>query len=288
MKIEAIINPHSGSVPPDAEPRLHERLDALGHQCRIATPEPADLVATVDEALERHPDLMIVWAGDGTCACVLERAQTSDVPVLALPGGTMNVLHRHVHGGKTDWERCLEGALSKGRERRMPAGIAGARQFYVAAMIGNVADLAAPREALRMGDPIGAVQALADGHGLELAPRLHYLRPADGSATAAGTRKPASSIAIMLSPEEPACFEVAVIAPQHALDLASIGLDALLSGWREADGIDYFKAGELRLEAGTDEPLSVMLDGEALKVPHGMKITHRPDAVRVLSAAGDE
>ena len=54
-----------------------------------------------------------VWSGDGTVACTFENAGPDGPPILPLPGGTMNLFHKQIHGGPCEWRECLERGLSR-------------------------------------------------------------------------------------------------------------------------------------------------------------------------------
>src|SRR5688572_25556929 len=106
MKTIALYNPASGSVTADGAERLRAALEDAGVR-------GADLVEMNRDDCERqlkrlagsNPDLFVVWGGDGTLRTALNLiGQTSNL--LLLPGGTMNLLTKSIHGDKT-WEDIL-------------------------------------------------------------------------------------------------------------------------------------------------------------------------------------
>lgn len=100
MSMNCIINLTAGSVPQDAEARLRSALAALGENADIFACSGKDIKSVAHDVLDC--DRLIVWGGDGTIAGILDRAGRDGPPVLPLPGGTMNLLHKAVHGGPLD------------------------------------------------------------------------------------------------------------------------------------------------------------------------------------------
>ena len=186
-----LVNPRSGSVPEDAEQKLRDALEGHGEKADFTLLDGDDIASPIQACLESSPDMIIVWSGDGTVACALEKTGPSGPPILPLPGGTMNLFHKQIHGGACEWDHCLERGLKKGRQIDVPAGRAGDRNFYVAAMAGNLTDFAAPREAIRKGRLLEAIQTLSGSDALDLRTTMTFRseskddKVSEGYATAA-------------------------------------------------------------------------------------------------------
>ncbi|MEE2878438.1 MAG: diacylglycerol kinase family protein [Pseudomonadota bacterium] len=276
--LAVIINPRSGSVPADAQAQLTDALEELGETAEFRILEGDDICEPIDACFATNPETVIVWSGDGTVACALERAGSDGPPILPLPGGTMNLFHKQIHNSACEWRDCLKAGLTKGRMIDIPAGEAADRRFYVAAMAGNLTDLAGPREALREGPVIEAIEKLA---GADLFDFTHAMRFRSGMANEEGI---ATAAAMFVGTQEDAEFEFAFINPDNSLELASAGISALISDWREANGVTTLKTRQITLEDSKGYDLRLTLDGEPTRLPSGTQFSRIAKAGRAISA----
>lgn len=283
-RLAVLINPRSGSVPANAEIQLRNALEDLGESAEFKLLDQPDIYDPIDACYETAPDAVIVWSGDGTVACALERAGADGPPILPLPGGTMNLFHKQIHGEALNWRDCLEKGLKHGRQIDVPAGCAGDRRFYVAAMAGKLTDLAGPREALRGGRVFEAVEQLA---GADVFDFTHAMRFGIVNASGADASGVATAAAIFVGTQRDTEFEFAFINPDSTLDLASAGIGALISDWREANGVTTLKAPRIRLEDSKGYDLRLTLDGEPARLKSGTEFHRIARAGRAISA-GDQ
>lgn len=280
-RIKALINPLSGSVPEDADKLLAEALSDLGESCETIMLDEDNFSSAIDQAFQGSPEVVIVWSGDGTVACALEKAGDAGPPVLPLPGGTMNLFHKQIHRGACEWQDCLKACLTSGMEIDVPAGLAGDRRFYVAAMTGNLTDLAAPREAIRKGRILEAIETLAGSDVLDLRTDMtfdlisHEQQKQSGFATAA---------AMFVGDHTSSALEFAYIDPDNPLELAAAGFGALVSDWRDASGVTTMHAHEVALSHEKGYELRTTLDGEPVRLPSGTKFRRLAKAGRAISA----
>ena len=280
-RISALVNSHSGSVPDDAADQLQAAVEELGETCELILLEGDDIVEPIRTCLDSSPDMLIVWSGDGTIACALEQAGPSGPPVLPLPGGTMNLFHKQIHGGPCEWRECLQEGLQSGTIIDVPAGKAGDRSFYVAAMAGNLTDLAGPREAIRKGKILEAFETLSGSDVLDLRTTMTFdVDP--GRATAASGY--ATAVSLFVGTQENDSLEFAYIDPDNPFELAATGFAALLSDWHEAPGVKTIHSNDVTLihERGFD--LRITLDGEPVRLKSGTRFTRIPKAGRAISA----
>lgn len=280
-RLAVLVNPRSGSVPADAERQLRDALEDLGETAEFRLLDQSDICEPIDACYDTSPDAVIVWSGDGTVACALERAGADGPPILPLPGGTMNLFHKQIHGEPLDWRECLEGGLKNGRQIDVPAGSAGDRRFYVAAMAGKLTDLAGPREALRGGRVFEAVERLAGADVLDFTHAMQFsMKDAEG-AEVSGV---ATAAAIFVGTQRESEFEFAFINPDNTLDLASAGIGALISDWREANGVTTLRTSQLQLADSKGYDLRLTLDGEPARLKSGTEFRRIARAGRAISA----
>lgn len=149
-KVEAVVNPLSGSVGPGAAEALEALLSEHGVAMRVCEATARDLPASVRAAVDAAPDLVVILAGDGTAAMAARRAGPDGPMVAPLPGGTMNMLPHAVYG-PVAWREALSSALTNGEARPVSGGEVDGNAFYVAAVLGAPALWARAREAMRKG-----------------------------------------------------------------------------------------------------------------------------------------
>ncbi|MGB3712779.1 MAG: acylglycerol kinase family protein [Erythrobacter sp.] len=121
-----IVNPSSGSnaggeavdgEPIDVATMLNERAWIVTRKVTFPC-DPLPPMQTLDEESIR---LAVVHAGDGTVSAVLNHLQDWDGQVLVLPGGTMNLLSRRLHGNATTREILDIVAAGRSRAHRISA-----------------------------------------------------------------------------------------------------------------------------------------------------------------------
>ncbi len=279
LHVFAFVNSASGSVPPDGADQLSAALAALGSSYQLEEIRPETMKHQLDTAVFTRPDVLIVWGGDGTIACALNAAGAAGPPVLALPGGTMNLLHKNIHGSALDWKTCLQRSLYCGQRVHIPAGRVATRRFYVAAMIGALTRLVEPRELLREGEPIKAIRKLGNGSALKLKSSLSVATP--------DRKKPLQMTALAILPSlvRKNHLEIASIDPDTPIELVLTGLTALTGHWRSARGVDRRFGRSATVHHASRSKLEVTLDGEPVRLASGSRFTRLERAALVISAA---
>lgn len=150
-KVWLLVNEASGS-------HTHERIEQLLSGLDRAGMKPARIIDCASESLPDKAELsqasvgvFVVHGGDGTLNAVLARAEHWDGTVLALPGGTANLLCRALYD-EPDLDRILE-RLSAGnlcRVRRSCIRNSG-RMAMAEVLIGPGATWSDVREEIRDG-----------------------------------------------------------------------------------------------------------------------------------------
>ncbi|WP_018146855.1 diacylglycerol/lipid kinase family protein [Henriciella marina] len=280
-RICALINPHSGSVPENSGEALESFLSELGHKVEITMLGEGDFVGPIKDVIKSAPDILIVWSGDGTVACAFENAGPHGPPILPLPGGTMNLFHKQIHGGACEWQDCLRKCLEDGVEIDVPAGKAGDAMFFVAAMAGNLTDLTGPREAIRKGHLMEALETLSGSDVLDLRTTMTFEVENEDGKEAKGY---ATAVSIFVGTQEEGALEFAYIDPDNPMELAASGFGALFNDWREASGVSHsmIKSAVLTHERGSE--LRTTLDGEPARLKSGTKFSRIAKAGRAISA----
>ena len=139
MALFALINTSSGSVPDDAKSLLEGKLGS--RLTKLLVCDAKQLTNTIASFTPGPDDTIIVWGGDGTVAAALSASLETRAAILPLPGGTMNLLHKRVHGEAGPWQDLLETALLS-PPIEMTYAEANGKPLYVALMLGEITKLA--------------------------------------------------------------------------------------------------------------------------------------------------
>lgn len=276
-RITVIANPKSSSVPNDFAEQL---ANVFPLPCHTIAVEPVTLIDALRRAVAEAPDLLIAWGGDGTVAAALELAGVDGPPVLALPGGTMNLLHKRIHGEDLTWQDCLSRVVQSGSLSSLPAGQINGRLFFYAALIGKITQMAHPRETLRSGHPVEAAISLVQSDVFNMESRLSVRLGEDASKPE--RRRTAAAFFPGYSSET--SMEVALIDPEGPLDLAWSGINALFGDALDAPGIERRNAIRSTVEDVHGEAMDAILDGEPIELPKSAEITFVENAAKVIRA----
>jgi diacylglycerol kinase family enzyme len=284
MKLAAIINPLSRTVPKGASDELKAAIAAAGHELVSLSIASDDLEARAHAAAESGADAIVVWGGDGTLACVLTICGADGPPVLTLPGGTMNMLPRRLHG-EGSWHEVLDRVLADPEERVIAAGDVDGHRFYVAALFGRLTGLAESREAVRKGQLLDAAQTMVDGDVLSVETRLSlHCGQAGNPDKARGPAIEAVAAAVALTDGPHPAFDVASIDPSSALELISTAMDAMIRGWRDADAVERDVTSSVTVEDPDGLAIPSTLDGEQVQFETPVEVRLIERAAKVLCA----
>jgi hypothetical protein len=255
-RIRLIVNPASGSHDADMPARLAEVAAQAGAEFAGVTALPDDPMPTPASLDAERVDILAVHAGDGTINTAMQAVAGWGGAILALPGGTMNLLARHIHESRDPVE-IFTAALAPDVDARPVTMVEGVDADC--AISGLVGVFAGPttawgdvRETLRRYDFAGLVEAVprAIGQTFDGAPvRLSghdedypaiYIEPVDGTLRLLG----------FLADDAAALFE-------HGF--AWLGGD-----FRDGPHEELGTLGEVTIESGTriGGEIGLLVDGE--------------------------
>jgi diacylglycerol kinase family enzyme len=278
VKLNCIINRQSGSVPAEANAQLHDALEPYRSAGNAFVVDGDGLLETIESAVSDAPDALVVWGGDGTITCGLNVAREKQVPVLAIPGGTMNMLHERIHGPFESWKSVLRGLDNIDAPERLVGCIVNERTFYVAAMIGTLTEIAESREHLRKGELVDAAKKFVASDALDLEARLSW-RPDDTYE-----ERFAAALAVVSPEALDKPLTIARINPDSFVDLTRLAMSAFLKGWENADGVTTFRADQVLVADINGEPIMSTIDGEPVELPSRFDVEIDPVPALVLSA----
>lgn len=282
-RVEAVLNPASGGVGPEAKAQMEQMLAAAGLEARIVEPNPADLMTALRRAVDASPDLLIVLAGDGTARAAAELCGPEG-PVLApLPGGTMNMLPYAVFG-ETSWPDALTAALTRGQPRVLGAGEVEGRMFLVAAILGSPALWAPAREAARQRRLKLAALHARRALSRAFTGRLRYSLDSGGKGKAEAMIFMCPLASRAMADDAPA-LEAAGVSPAGAGEAVRLGINAALGDWRRDPSVEVEACRKARVWSSGRIP--AVLDGEPVRLNAITDVTFKPAAVRILAPPKD-
>jgi hypothetical protein len=199
-------------------------------------------------------DILVIFAGDGTVNTLVTGLYGWEGAVLVLPGGTMNILARRLHGEAEPAE--IIARVAQGRAKRMRPTLARSR--YGDALAGVLAGpdtaWAEVREALRETDVLGTVKGAAEAIGESTSgPKVICREPHCG--------RPEGYSAIQITPTDGG-LDVEGFYAETIADYAKQGIALLRRNFREGPHDDLGRYPLVRLTSPEGEAMGLLIDGE--------------------------
>lgn len=164
-----LANTASGSNTPAALEQLQACLAQHGIQVDRFLAFPDDRLPCPKDLDEAGVPLLIVYTGDGTLNAALRKLHGWSGAVLVLPGGTMNLLSKRLHGDYPAEDTIAVLAAGGARRRRVTRITGECGDAYAGLLAGPGTHWGTVREAMREGNiaaiATGAAEALAKSTG---------------------------------------------------------------------------------------------------------------------------
>lgn len=249
---------------------------------------PEGLEAAFDKAFAAKPTAVIVVGGDGTARTAAVRAVQTGIPIIPMPGGTMNVLPKIIFG-HADMVRAMS-EIPRLEPQALDVGRIGSDLFFLSVAVGLAGPMARVREAARSKNKIKRMaqsgSAFIRSIGPSLRHRVRWKTPADKK-----WRKVHSLVIAIgdfdrvLAPDTEdhgSRFEVASLKVNSLWQLVAFGAAFLSGNWRKSERLQMVRTRHVNLKLAGRRPL-VVLDGEPMRVAHADKVTLELGALPVLS-----
>ena len=243
-----LCNTASGSF----DPALFDRIEAM---CRDAGAPLVDVFKLPQDGIPdgsalaaQAIDLLLVWTGDGTVNAAATAAARWDGALLPLPGGTLNLLSKALHGDRPASDILHDVLAGKGWRIRPPIIRCDAGDAYINIVAGPATHWAEVRETMRRDGLIDAGQAVPDAmNAMRNAPGI---RVGDDEETWQ---------AVIMTPTKHG-IRAEGIRTDGAFDMLQHGIAWLKGDFR--DGPSDHLATAATLALGSDAAISLELDGE--------------------------
>ena len=282
LKVGAIINTSSGGCDLESEEKILSILKSTG----IVEPKTwcggADqMERSFAEATGQKLEVLIVLGGDGTIRTAAEACAERGPYLIPLPGGTMNMLPRALYGD-VSWEDALKNTLTAPSVKVLSGGRIADKQFFIAAIVGAPALWAEPRESIREGDIVDAIEKGSVAFRNMFETKVQYL-------ISGGIKGEAEAVALIcpliseeMSDSEQA-LEAAVIDVESAAEVIGLATTAAFGKWRDDRNILLTKTKRVGVQSSKDIPAT--LDGESVSLGTSAEIDFVSRALTVLVPA---
>ena len=221
---------------------------------------PEDELPEATELDAARVDTVVLFAGDGTINAAACKLAEWEGAILILPGGTMNLLAKALHGN-ADPATIIHVATDGARRVALPYVEAGPHRAFVGLILGPAATWVRARELVRSRRLRGLGRAILSawrrtfsrGIRVEGVPGLRH-----------------HAQAIFIRPEAD-LLDVAAVDARDWRSIASLGWGWLTGDWVAAAQVTQVQTKKVRI-AG-HKPVQALFDGEPVKLDADVTIT---------------
>jgi diacylglycerol kinase family enzyme len=266
-----VCNSQSGSHDDSVHDQIAEACRTHGVPLTAIFALPDDDVPDAAELQRQGIDLLLVWTGDGTINAAATRAAGWDGAILPLPGGTLNLLSKALHGDRPAPDIVADALTGKARRGTIPTIRSDAGFAFITIVAGPATRWAEVRETMRQDGLIEAGRAAPDALGTMLnAPGVRI--GTDGNAYQA----------IILTPTAAGIAAVGILT-EGAADVLRHGLAWLGGDFRDGPSETIACEADIMLES--DAPIALEHDGELAETPSPARFVLAASTVDFLRTA---
>lgn len=250
-----VCNLRSGSSDEALVGRLTEICDAAGAPLVRTAILPDDELPSAAKLESDGIDLLLVLSGDGTLNAAASKLEAWSGAMLPLPGGTLNLFHKTLHGDANP-EDILQAALNgKARTVHPPTILCDAGRAYIGVIAGPTTAWAEVREQFRSLSLSGLAETIPDAIDATLYGDGVRIRGSDQSFQA-----------INLTPKPDRILAEGLIT-DSAGSILSHGIAWLGGDFREGPSVDLSERSAVVIES--TGAIGLLLDGEPAELPSG-------------------
>lgn len=278
-RVIAVLNTGSGGCDAQAPARMRAVFGAagLGH-AEVVPAAPDALGKALDDAIA-EAEVVVALGGDGTMRAAAAKCGAAGKLLIPLPGGTMNMLPRALHGDAT-WDKALAAVLAAPAIRELSGGEAEGQAFFCVAILGAPSLWADVREALRGG-------RLAEAFARMLTAIRRSSEALDFSLgdEVAGAAEAVAVICPLVAKDmsdDRRDLEAAALNPVTASDMFRLAFHAVFEEWRADPSVTLAKVKRVSVRGGGRVP--GILDGEKVQMGRSVNLTFVANACRVIAA----
>lgn len=257
-----ICNLRSGSSDEALVGRLTEICHAAGSPLVRTVTLPDDDLPSATALEGDGIDLLLVLSGDGTLNAAAGRLETWRGAMLPLPGGTLNLFHKTLHGDRGPEDILHDTLAGKARSVHPPTIVCDAGRAYIGVIAGPTTAWAEVREQFRSLSLSGLAETIPEA--------------IDATLYGDGVRilgSDESFQAINLTPKPDRILAEGLIT-DSAGSILSHGIAWLGGDFREGPSVDLSERRAVVIES--EGSIGLLLDGEPAELPSGA--TYRLEA----------
>lgn len=266
-----VCNSQSGSHDDAVLARIAESCHAAGTPLVAIFALPDDDIPDAAELHRQGIDLLLVWTGDGTINAAARGAAGWDGAILPLPGGTLNLLSKALHGDRAVVEILADALRGTGRRSPIPTIRADGGDAFITVVAGPATRWAEVRETMRQDGLIEASRAAPNA--------LDAMTNAPGVRVAGHE---AAYPAVILTPT-PDGIRADGILTEGAGDVLRHGLAWLGGDFRDGPSEEIACGATIILES--EAPISLEYDGELDETASPARFELGASAVDFLATA---
>jgi diacylglycerol kinase family enzyme len=282
LKVGAVINTSSGGCDSESEQKIFSILTRAGIvEPKVWCGEAQEMERSFAEAAGKKLEVLIVLGGDGTIRTAAEVCADKGPYLIPLPGGTMNMLARALYGDVA-WEESLKNTLAAPSLKVLSGGRIAGKQFLIAAIVGAPVLLAEPRESMREGNIVDAIEKGSVAFRKMFETKIQYLISDGMKGEAKAMALICPLIAEQMSDSEQA-LEAAAVDVESASEVIGLLSTAAFGKWRDHRNIVLAKTKRVSVQSSKDIP--AMLDGEIVNLGKSAEINFVSRALTVLVPA---
>jgi len=254
-----VTNPNSGSSDAAKAEAIEAACIEKGLRFVGRTNFPDQALPTIEQLDRAGADTVMLFAGDGTINAAVCALADWDGGILILPGGTMNLLAKALHGD-ADPAAIVEAAHRHDRRIALPYVEAGKHRALVGLIVGPAASWYRAREHVRegsLGKLLPAIRAAwrrTFGRGISLSGAPGFPPRVQGAYVHA----------------ERGQLAVAAVDARDVRSIADLGWNWITGDWVAARAVTEHRAEEIRIVERL--PVLALFDGEPVSLDPGTRI----------------
>lgn len=262
-------NLRSGSSDEALVGRLTEICDAAGAPLVRAFILPDDDLPTAAMLADDRVDLLLVLSGDGTLNAAAAKLETWNGAMLPLPGGTLNLFHKTLHGDRGPEDILQDALAGKARAVHPPTILCDAGRAYIGVIAGPTTAWAEVREQFRSLSLSGLAETIPEAIDATLYGDGVRIRGSDQSFQA-----------INLTPKPDRILAEGLIT-DSAGAILSHGIAWLGGDFREGPSVDLSERRSVIIES--TGAVGLLLDGEPAELPSGAAYCLEPSPLTFMA-----
>lgn len=266
-----VCNSQSGSHDPAIQDAIVEACQAAGAPLVRTFALPDDDIPDAAALRAQGIDLLLVWTGDGTINAAASGAAGWDGAVLALPGGTLNLLSKALHGDRPVPEILADALSGKGTRRAIPIIRSDAGDAFITIVAGPATRWAEVRETMRQDGLVEAAGAAPEA--------LEEMLNAPGVRIAGHEQ---AYPAVILTPTRTGLRADGILTGRPG-DVVRHGLAWLGGDFRDGPSEELAAGETIILES--DAAISLEYDGELRETPSPARFALGTSAVDFVATA---